>query len=251
MYRSLRAGNGDRCLQARRHCLALFAESAIRLAERAPDATRQYHRLPSGQVVSKCALRGKKERSAPVSRNAPALVMKNARVKRPPVRLAPFLRLKDRSFPRLRLPESASVSGLFALSRGLWPALPPVGAWPEPVSFRLLSKTSPLSVNISMISSEIHKKCSYNHNPAEIATGKVTVAAHVFTVSFSKTDSKSRSKWQNHRLLMKSIAMSRSSSTIVFSADGEADWIACRSAVNPASPVSEDCKPSRIVSSTF
>ena len=42
-YRSLRAENGDRCPQARRHCLALSEESAIRLAERAPDASRQYH----------------------------------------------------------------------------------------------------------------------------------------------------------------------------------------------------------------
>ena len=74
-YRSLRADNGDHCPQARRHCLALSAESAIRLAERAPDATRQYHRLPCGQVVSKCALREKRKRSAPVPQNAPTSVM--------------------------------------------------------------------------------------------------------------------------------------------------------------------------------
>ena len=40
-------------------------ESAIRLAERAADAKRQYHRLPNGQVVSKCALRDKKEAERP------------------------------------------------------------------------------------------------------------------------------------------------------------------------------------------
>ena len=71
VYRSLRADNGDRCPQARRHCLALSAESAIRLAERAPDATRQYHHLPCGQVVSKCALREKRKRSAPVPPERP------------------------------------------------------------------------------------------------------------------------------------------------------------------------------------
>ena len=65
VYRSLRADNGDLCPQARRHCLALSAESAIRLAERASDASRQYHHLPNGQVVSKCALREKRKQSAP------------------------------------------------------------------------------------------------------------------------------------------------------------------------------------------
>lgn len=45
--------------------------SRIPLGERTADAKQQYHRLPCGQVVSKCALRDKKERSAPVSRNAP------------------------------------------------------------------------------------------------------------------------------------------------------------------------------------
>ena len=71
VYRSLSADNGDRGPQARRHCLALSEESAIRLAERAPDATRQYHHLPNGQVVSKCALREKRKRSAPVPPGRP------------------------------------------------------------------------------------------------------------------------------------------------------------------------------------
>ena len=72
-YRSLRADNGDRCPQARRHCLALSEESAIRLAERAPDASRQYHRLPNGQVVSKCALREIKKTERPGSPRTPQL----------------------------------------------------------------------------------------------------------------------------------------------------------------------------------
>ena len=42
--------------------------SRIRLAERAPDATRQYHRRAYGPVVSKCALNILRER-APVSRS--------------------------------------------------------------------------------------------------------------------------------------------------------------------------------------
>ena len=71
-YRSLSADNGNRGPQARRHCLALSEESAIRLAERAPDATRQYHRLPCGQVVSKCALR-EKESGAPRFPRTPQL----------------------------------------------------------------------------------------------------------------------------------------------------------------------------------
>ena len=74
-YRSLSADNGNRGPQARRHCLALSAECAIRLAERAPDASRQYYHLPNGQVVSKCALREKRKRSAPVPQNAPTSVM--------------------------------------------------------------------------------------------------------------------------------------------------------------------------------
>ena len=74
------------------------------------------------------------------------------------------------------------MSGLFALSHGLWPALPPVGVLPGAVSFVLLSKLALLSVNISKISSRIHKKYSYNHDPVEIA-GKVTVAADGFAVS--------------------------------------------------------------------
>ena len=55
-YRSLSADNGNRGPQARRHCRALSAGSAIRLAERASDASRQYHRRACGLVVSKCAL---------------------------------------------------------------------------------------------------------------------------------------------------------------------------------------------------
>ena len=51
VYRSLRADNGDRCSQARRHCLALSEESAIRLAERASDASRQYHRRGPRKVL--------------------------------------------------------------------------------------------------------------------------------------------------------------------------------------------------------
>ena len=39
-------------------------------------ALEGYHRLPCGQVVSKCALRDKKKRSAPVSRNAPLPLLK-------------------------------------------------------------------------------------------------------------------------------------------------------------------------------
>ena len=120
----------------------------------------------------------------------------------------------------MHLPESAFVSGPFAPSHGLWPVLPPVGVLPGAVSFVLLSKLALLSVNISKISSGIHKKCSYNHDSVEKAE-KVTVAEYGFTASFSKTGSKTRSKWQDHRLLMKSIAMSRSSSLIDFDSDGE------------------------------
>ena len=72
-YRSLSADNGDHCSQARRHCLALSEESAIRLAERAPDATRQYHRRACGPVVSKCALRDKKKAERPGSPRTPQL----------------------------------------------------------------------------------------------------------------------------------------------------------------------------------
>ena len=75
VYRSLRADNGDRCSQARRHCLALSEESAIRLAERASDASRQYHHRACGPVVSKCALREKRKWSAPVPQDAPTSVM--------------------------------------------------------------------------------------------------------------------------------------------------------------------------------
>ena len=70
-YSSLSADNGNRGPQARRHCLALSEESAIRLAERASDASRQYHRRACGPVVSKCALRDKKKRSAPVPPGRP------------------------------------------------------------------------------------------------------------------------------------------------------------------------------------
>ena len=72
-YSSLSADNGNRGPQARRHCLALSEESAIRLAERASDASRQYHRRACGPVVSKCALRDKKKRSAPVPPRTPGL----------------------------------------------------------------------------------------------------------------------------------------------------------------------------------
>ena len=75
VYRSLSADNGDRCSQARRHCLALSEESAIRLAERAPDATRQYHRRASGPVVSKCALREKENGAPRFPQDAPTSVM--------------------------------------------------------------------------------------------------------------------------------------------------------------------------------
>ena len=47
--------------------------SRIRLAERAPDASRQYHRLPNGQVVSKCALREIKKTERPGSPRTPQL----------------------------------------------------------------------------------------------------------------------------------------------------------------------------------
>ena len=59
-----RTGNDDRSPQARRHCLALSAESAIRLAERTarPEGGKP---PPASQVVSKCALRDKKESGAP------------------------------------------------------------------------------------------------------------------------------------------------------------------------------------------
>ena len=73
VYRSLSADNGDRGPQARRHCLALSEESAIRLAERASDASRQYHRLPNGQVVSKCALRVIKKAERPGTPRTPQL----------------------------------------------------------------------------------------------------------------------------------------------------------------------------------
>ena len=72
-YSSLSADNGNRGPQARRHCLALSEESAIRLAERASDASRQYHHLPNGQVVSKCALREKRKQSAPGPPRTPQL----------------------------------------------------------------------------------------------------------------------------------------------------------------------------------
>ena len=55
-----RTDNDDRSPQARRHCLALSAESAIRLAERTARPEGGIP-PPASQVVSKCALRDKKE----------------------------------------------------------------------------------------------------------------------------------------------------------------------------------------------
>ena len=72
-YRSLSADNGNRGPQARRHCLALSEESAIRLAERASDASRQYHRRACGLVVNKCALREIKKTERPGSPRTPQL----------------------------------------------------------------------------------------------------------------------------------------------------------------------------------
>jgi hypothetical protein len=78
-----------------------------------------------------------------------------------------------------------------------------------------------LSVKISVISSKNMKKHSHCHDPGTVP-GKVTAAARDCGISSEKRSSKTAPDWQDHRLLMKSMAVSRSSSVMTGSDGGAA-----------------------------
>ena len=138
-----RTGNDDRSPQARRHWLALSAESAIRLAERTarPKGGKP---PPASQVVSKCALREKKEAERPGFPERPTPVKKNDRVEHLRDSSDPSHSQRERPSPKPRPPGSAAASGLFAPSPGLWPALPPAVLCLKQFLFVFCHKKPPL-----------------------------------------------------------------------------------------------------------
>ena len=83
--------------------------------------------------------------------------------------------------------------------------------------------------------SKYMKKHSHYHDPGVIA-GKVTAAVLDSDATFSNRSSKISPDWQRQRLLMKSIAVSKSSSVMTGSGGGAAGWMPCKRAVSPASP---------------
>ena len=222
------------------------ARLLARRRAREPDQREGYHRLPCGQVVSKCALRDKKERSAPVSRNAPPISrwkyvsQKSVQFLRAHVDHSRIVLLQDRAF--LNQPVRPGFPFLFPVPHLRF--LKPVFCLEQFLFVFCQFHRSFLSKNHGL-AVELKKA-----QPQALPLREVTVTALLFAVTSYESDSITGSNWQDHRLLMKSIATSRSSSLIVLSSDSAGCWIACSSADRPERPTSDDCRPSRIVSNT-